>query len=77
MERNQEPAPHHLLHWHTTHYPVEDIGLGKEELAIRFVPPAEFGLDTSRFHQARVETVICGFVGSVTRNIRQQYFHTG
>jgi hypothetical protein len=45
--------------------------LGKEDLAIRFVPPAEFGLDTSRFHKAHVETVICGFVGSVTRNIRQ------
>jgi hypothetical protein len=71
MERNQEPAPNHLPHWYTTHYPVEDIGLGKEELTIRFVPPAEFGFDTSCFHEAHIETVICGFVGSVTRNIRQ------
>lgn len=50
---------------------LENIKRGKEKLSIHFVPPAEFGFDTSRFEDAHIVTVICGFVGSVTRNIKQ------
>ena len=71
VELNQNTDPNHLPYWYATHYPVEDIGLGKEKLSIHFVPPAEFGFDIARFDEAKIGTVICGFVGSVTRNINQ------
>ena len=58
-------------YWNTTNYPVEDIGVGKETLSIRFVPPSDFGFDESRFDEANVATAICGIVGSVTRKLPQ------
>jgi predicted ATPase len=51
-------------YWHTTHYPIEDIGIGKETLSIKFIPPEEFGFDTARFAAANVITAICTRVGS-------------
>lgn len=51
-------------------YPVEDIGIGPDILSITFVPPRDFGFDESRFGEARVATVICGIVGSVTKKVR-------
>ena len=67
----QPPSPNQPTYWHTIHYPVEDIGLGKETLAIHFVPPPEFGFDVSRFGKANIVTTICGFVGSVERRLKQ------
>ncbi len=60
-----------LPHWHTTHYPIEDIGIGKDEISIRFLPPAEFGFDTTLFEAGRVETIICGLVGAESRRAKQ------
>ena len=45
------------------------MGLGNEKVIIRFVSPAEFGFDTSRFVESQVETIICGVVGSVVRRM--------
>ena len=56
--------PFRERYWHTTHYPVEDVGIGKEKLSIKFLPPEEFGFDTARFETANVSTAICTRVGS-------------
>lgn len=56
-------------YWNNTHYPVEDVGIGIEQLSITFLPPADFGFDISRFDEARVATVICARVGSVTKKV--------
>jgi hypothetical protein len=71
-KRTQKEPSNEPRYWHTTHFPVEDCGLGREKLSIHFLPPDEFGFDTSRFPEANIVTVICGVVGSVTpRNIKQ------
>jgi len=72
MKAGQKQTPNALPYWYTTHYPVEDIGLGRETLSIHFLPPSEFGFDSTRFDEANVETVICGVVGSVSKNIKEQ-----
>ncbi len=51
-------------------YPVEDIGIGPDILSITFVPPRDFGFDETRFEEARVATVVCAAVGSMTRKVR-------
>jgi len=61
-------------YWYATHYPVEDVGLGKEKLSIHFVPPADFGFDVPRFSEANVVTAICGFVGSVDKHLKQHAY---
>lgn len=35
-DRHQQ-TPDSLPHWHTTHYPIEDVGLGSETIAIHFL----------------------------------------
>lgn len=55
--------------WNNTQYPVEDVGTGVEQLSITFLPPADFGFDTSKFDEARVATVICARVGSVPKKV--------
>lgn len=67
----QLPLPDQPTYWHTIHYPVEDIGLGKETLSIHFVPPSEFGFNISRFGESNIVTAICGFVGSVEKHLKQ------
>lgn len=54
-------------YWNNTQYPIEDVGIGIEQLSMTFLPPADFGFDVSRFDEARVATVICARVGSVTK----------
>jgi phloretin hydrolase len=56
--------------WNNPQYPVEDIGIGPDILSITFVPPRDFGFDESRFEEARVATIICAIVGSVTKKVR-------
>jgi len=70
----QPPSPNQPTYWHTIHYPVEDIGFGKERLSIHFIPPAEFGFDVSRFGEAQIVTAICGLVGSVDKHLQQQAY---
>ncbi len=69
MTRTQEQQPGDLPYWHTTHYPTENIGTGKEEISIHFLPPQTFGFDPALFDQAGVETIICGYVGSPNRKL--------
>jgi hypothetical protein len=59
--------------FYITHYPVEDIGKGVEKLSITFVPPEEFGFDTSRFYTSNIATVICGVVGYPGLNVQHTY----
>lgn len=70
-EYSGRKGPYAERYRNTTNYPVEDIGIGKETLSIKFVPPSDFGFDTSRFDEANVATVICGIVGSVSKKIKQ------
>ncbi len=46
-----------------TSYVDEYIGQGILRLAIQFVRPEEFGLDTSKFADAGVQTAVCANVG--------------
>jgi phloretin hydrolase len=70
----QPPSLNQPAYWNTIHYPVEDIGLGRETLSIHFVPPAEFCFDVSRFAEANIVTAICGLVGSVDKHLKQQAY---
>ncbi len=47
----------------TTHHVDEFIGPHRMQVAIRFVDPAELGLDTSRFEQAGIVGHACARVG--------------
>lgn len=64
-------GPYRERYWNTTNYPVEDIGTGTDTLSITFIPPEEFGFDTSRFDKGGVETVVCAKVGSVGKKLTQ------
>ncbi len=44
-------------------YPVEDIGSGRMNLSMRFVPPETFGFEVSKFTERGIAAVICGIVG--------------
>jgi hypothetical protein len=57
-------------YWNNPQYPVEDVGIGPDILTITFIPPEDFGFDTSRFEKAGVATAICTVVGSVTKKVR-------
>ena len=57
-------------YWNNPQYPVEDVGIGPDILSITFIPPGDFGFDTSRFEEALVATAICTVVGSVTKKVR-------
>lgn len=48
-----------------THYVTEDIGIGKQELVIRFMTPAEFGFDRNKLEKVDFNSVamICAKVG--------------
>jgi phloretin hydrolase len=73
-EYGKRKGPYAKRYWNTTNYPVEDIGTGKETLSIKFIPPADFGFDASRFEEANVATAICGIVGSVSKKLTQHTF---
>ncbi len=67
-------GPYNERYWNTTNYPVEDIGIVKETLSIKFISPSDFGFDMSRFEEANVATVICAVVGSVDRKLSQHTY---
>lgn len=64
-----ESLPFRERYRNNPQYPVEDIGIGPDILSITFVPPRDFGFDESRFEEARVATIICAVVGSVTKKV--------
>jgi hypothetical protein len=55
--------PYRERYWHNKHTVIEDVGTGTTKLMILFVPPEEFGFDTSRFAEARVGTAVCANAG--------------
>jgi phloretin hydrolase len=57
-------------YWNNPQFPVEDVGIGPDVLAIYFMPPEDFGFDASRFDSAKVATVVCTEVSSVTKKVR-------
>jgi hypothetical protein len=54
-------------YWNNPQYPLEDVGIGMEQLSITFMPPEDFGFDTARFAEAGIATAICTRVGSVVK----------
>jgi len=64
-----ESRPYPDRYLHVTHYVTEDIGIGPDLLSIKFLPPKDFGFDTSRFKKAGVATAICTRVGSVSKGV--------
>lgn len=64
-------GPYCRRYWNTTNYPLEDIGVGRDQLSITFIPPKDFGFDASRFDEANVATAICGIVGSVSKKVKR------
>lgn len=45
--------------WGTTHYPVENIGSGTQELAITFMSPEQYGFDMTLWHEPNVAICRC------------------
>jgi hypothetical protein len=44
-----------------THWVVEDVGVGFEDIEITFLPPEQLGFDMSRFHMPNVAAVFGGY----------------
>ena len=45
--------------WGCTHQVVEDVGMGRANIPIRFQSPEEFGFDMQRFKSPYAETAVC------------------
>jgi phloretin hydrolase len=56
-------------YWKNPHYPVEDVGIGMEMLSITFLPPEDFGFNTSQFFEFRIVTTVCARGGSVAKKL--------
>jgi phloretin hydrolase len=46
-----------------THFPYEDTGNGIFQLSIHFVPPEEFGFNTSKLGESGIAALVCAKVG--------------
>ncbi len=46
-------------YWDTTHYVIEDTGLGFEKLSINFKYPGDIGFDMSQFETEACGTIVC------------------
>lgn len=53
----------------STHYVVEDIGTGKEKIAINFMNPETFGFDKGKLNNKAEENIICAKVGDLTKRV--------
>jgi phloretin hydrolase len=60
-------APEAKPYWGAIHYPVEDIGIGMDRLRITFQPPTGLGFSTDALDDARVASIVGGFVGDERR----------
>jgi len=56
-----------------TIYSVEDVGMGVQKLAIKFVPPETFGFNPSRFKMNGIEAVLCVEVGLMIGNLNVEH----
>jgi len=57
-------------HWGATHYPVEDIGLGRQTIRIQFRRPTDYGFSSDALDDPRVATIVGGYVGSQREHAR-------
>ncbi len=57
-------------HWGTVHHPVEDVGIGMVRARIGFLAPSAMGFSSDALEDARVATIVCGYVGDDTRRMR-------
>jgi len=64
------PTPGEKPHWGATHYPVEDVGLGRQVIRIQFRRPTEYGYSTDALADPRIGTIVGGFVGSQRERAR-------
>jgi hypothetical protein len=56
--------------WGTTHFPDEDVGVGRDTVRIDFLPPSEYGFSTDALDDPRVATIVGGYAGSASRRMR-------
>jgi len=56
--------------WGATHYPDEDVGVGREVVRIEFLPPSRYGFSGDALDDPRVGTIVGGYVGSPSRHMR-------
>lgn len=56
-----------------TIYSTENVGMGIQTLAIKFVPPEEFGFDQSQFKYQGIEAVLCVEVGLMIGGINVEH----
>ena len=78
--KNEQQANNPFLSYeqrrvNNTQLPYEDTGNGIFLLSIHWVPPEEFGFDTSKFKEAGIAAVLCAKVGYMveTLNIEHTY----
>ena len=57
-------------HWGATHWPVEDLGLGRQRIRIEFLAPSEYGFSADALDDARVATIVGGHVGQPRLHLR-------
>jgi len=53
----------------STHYVTEDIGMGKEKIAIDFMSPATFGFNQKQMTNEKDQTIICARVGDLSKRV--------
>ena len=52
----------------STHYVTEDIGTGKEKIAIKFMSSEEFGFNKDQLNDHQ-QTIICAKVGDLSKRV--------
>lgn len=59
-ERAKDPdLSYREKYWDTTHYVIEDIGMGPESLFINFKNPRDLGFDASKIDTEACSTIVC------------------
>ena len=66
------PASERKAYWLSTAHPFEDVGFGPEAIALRFVPPRDYGLGNSDFVSGKA-TAICTFVGAESMRLTHSH----
>jgi len=57
-------------YWGAVHHPVEDVSIGVVHARIEFRRPSEMGFSSDALEDARVATIVCGYVGDDRRHVR-------
>jgi hypothetical protein len=56
--------------WGATHFPDEDIGIGREVVRIDFKAPTQYGFSRDALDDPRVGTIVGGLAGSPSRHMQ-------